>query len=115
MRLFAGSYASILLGGSHSFFYPFNNYSLQAPVLVAEDYGRDSVRLLNTAYSKRFDAGLQGGIEYRWDNTLLQIGYTLGLVDVAATRYQAYVDPVHNPARTRSWQATVTYLLCPAR
>jgi hypothetical protein len=115
VQLFAGPYAGILLGGNRRFFYPFNNSGYEGRVLVANDYGRDSARVRTAVYSRRFDAGLQGGIGYRWGNALLQVGYTLGLVDVAATRYQANVGPVHNPARTRSWQATVTYLLGPAR
>lgn len=115
LQFFAGPYVGILLGGNRSYAYPFNNYSFTGQVFVAKEYGRDSLASRSAAYARRFDAGLQGGIGYRWGNALLQVGYTLGLVDVAATRYQAYADPVHNPARTRSWQASLAYLLGAAR
>jgi hypothetical protein len=115
IQLFAGPYAGVLLGGTRSYLYPYNNYSFRSQVLVASDYGRDSTWNRSAAYSRRLDAGLQGGVGYRLGNALLQVGYTLGLVNVAATRYQAYVEPVNNPARTRSWQASLTYLLGTAR
>ena len=78
------------------------------------DYYASSGTSDPTFYSRRFDAGLQGGSNNCRGRALLQIGYRLGLRNLgAAYRYgsgpTAQVAP--SPSyRNRAFQATHTYL-----
>jgi hypothetical protein len=80
--------------------------------------GSDSGRITPVAndapdfgsFARRFDAGLQGGVGYRYQALLLELGYSLGLRDVAA-RYTYNGIPVSSsPYYNRAFQASLSYL-----
>ena len=129
LRLFAGPYLGVLLGGRRTYDtdYVTNGFHQEARVLAGDFYTRPAIVLYDnvaslyapdyTYYSRRFDVGLQGGVGYRVGNALLQVGYTLGLRNLAATTVYdmgtTSYSAIGEPYRTRGWQASLTYLLGP--
>ena len=123
LQVFAGAYAGLLLGGSYR---SDVSYSYRTPTsagggavhragpVAGGDYYASSGTSDPAFYSRRFDAGLQGGLGYCRGRALLQIGYSLGLRNLgAAYRYgsgpTAQVAP--GPSyRNRAFQAALTYL-----
>lgn len=136
LQVFAGPYVGVLLGGRHTYESSSggSSYTSSAPVEVADlhtqpayilyDYSATSLvaptRIVApdyTGYSRRFDVGLQGGVGYRLGNALLQVGYTLGLRNLATTNVYELSTYTYRsagePYRTRGLQASLTYLLGP--
>lgn len=127
-QLFAGPYAGVLLGGQRTYELrdAGGGFTERTRVVVAESYtplqlatlvGGDMAYLVPdyTAYSRRLDVGLQGGLGYRLGNALLQVGYTLGLRNLATTTVYSSGASTYSvagePYRTRGGQVALTYLL----
>lgn len=122
LQLFAGPYLSMLLGGEQKvdFSYSYRNatssggghYDYTAEV-KAGDYYSDN-RTVNTYESRRFDAGLQAGLGYRFGPAQVQLGYSLGLRNLgAAYRFYSGINTQVEPGpsyRNRVLQASVAYL-----
>lgn len=128
-QAFAGPYAGVLLGGNRTYETSSSSGSAtnSSRVVVAESYTPpEQILLLRegdmayllpdyTVYSRRFDVGLQGGLGYRLGNALLQVGYTLGLRNLATTTIYSSAFSSYSvagePYRTRGGQVSFTYLL----
>jgi hypothetical protein len=111
-QLFAGPYLGLLVSGRYESSImvggnPITDGGKITPVTNdAPDFG---------TYAHRFDAGLQGGVGYRFKALLLQANYSLGLRDVAA-RYSNYASAASGPAYyNRAFQVALTYLAGPAK
>lgn len=112
-QLFAGPYVSLLLSG-RNVHTDFNNLPTEATVT-------DHLTILETAEAngqygvRRFDAGLQGGVGYRYEAFLLQASYSLGLrTIVPAYTYQGMPVTSYNNYN-RAFQLALTYLLGDAK
>ena len=126
-QLFAGPYVGALLGGQRTSEITSSALTTtrQDRVVVTDTHHVPvevvvATRLTlpdYTYYSRRFDVGLQGGVGYRVGNALLQVGYTLGLRNLATTTVYEWgtstTRSAGEPYRTRGWQASLTYLLGP--
>ena len=115
LQLFAGPYISCLVGGSyHSdfVFYTLGSTSTLDGQVVAGDRN-PSTPGSNDIYSKRWDIGLQAGVGYQYKNSLLQVGYSLGLRNLAATHVGGSppTDLASTPAYSRGFYASISYLL----
>ncbi|RZK48739.1 MAG: PorT family protein, partial [Hymenobacter sp.] len=125
LQAFAGPYVGVLLGGHRAFESTTagSTYAHDERIVVAESRTRalfssyDYSAPDSASYSRRFDVGVQAGVGYRLGNALLQVGYTLGLRNLATTTVYtsgtgSYSD-AGVPYRTRGWQVSLTYLLGP--
>lgn len=106
-QVFAGPFISLFLSGRYtntttSQGWPTSTESgaITAAPDVAYDYG---------PFVRRFDAGLQGGLGYRYQQFLFQAGYSLGLRNVSAETFLTLRAPRYN----RAFQASLSYLLGP--
>jgi hypothetical protein len=85
-QAFGGGYLGILLGGKVKY----NNHQGVEGAIINSYQAELPVRAGNSFlsngyyYSKRFDAGLQGGVGYQCAGALLQVSYSLGLTNVGA-------------------------------
>jgi hypothetical protein len=125
IQAFAGPYAGVLLGGRYTFesSYPGSSYARSGRVVVADTHQEAYPILFSSTslvpdsnyYSRRFDVGVQGGLGYRLGNALLQVGYTLGLRNLSTTTLYELGGTTTSwagtPYRTRSLEASLTYLL----
>lgn len=128
LQAFAGPYVGVLLAGNRA--YEQHNIngitSNSGRVVVAESYTPPQQKQLivldiaylqpdYTAYSRRFDVGVQGGLGYRLGSALLQIEYTLGLRNLVPTLVYPAGTPTNSevgqPYRTRGTQISLSYLL----
>lgn len=128
LQAFAGPYVGVLLAGNRTY----EQYTIggitsnSGRVVVAESCTppqQSQTIILDiaylqpdyTAYSRRFDVGVQGGLGYRLGNALLQVEYTLGLRNLASTLVYPAGPPasfeVGQPYRTRGAQVSLSYLL----
>lgn len=116
-QVFAGPYLSCLVGGHYHSEY--NSYTLG---LTGESEGQVVAGDHNPAtagktdiYSKRWDVGLQAGFGYQYRALLLQVGYSLGLRNLAATipRYPAGTTVTTTPSYNRGFQISLAYLFDP--
>lgn len=113
-QLFAGPYASILLG-ARNVHTDTNNLPTATTVtdhlVVVESLSIYS----NQLGFRRFDAGLQGGVGYRYEAWLLQASYSLGLRNTAPN--YTYVGTLAGgPGNyTRAFQLSAAYLLSQAK
>lgn len=107
-QVFAGPYVSLLLSGTYDLTTTANGS------VVGSQSGRITP-VANDApdfgyFARRFDAGLQGGVGYRYQALLLELGYSLGLRNVAP-RYTYNGVPVSSSAYyNRAFQASLSYL-----
>jgi hypothetical protein len=104
-QVFAGPYASLFLSGRYTDTTTpqgapafTDSGSITAAPDAAYDYG---------PFVRRFDAGLQGGLGYRYQGLLFQAGYSLGLRNVAAETSL----PLRGPHYNRAFQASLSYLV----
>ncbi|QKG52378.1 porin family protein [Hymenobacter sp. BRD67] len=108
-QLFAGPYVSVLLGGRdvHT---DTSNLPTDATVtdrlLVAESIDINSG---HTGF-RRFDAGLQGGVGYRYEAFLLQASYSLGLRTTIPTYTDNGAPPTDANFYNRAFQLSLAYL-----
>lgn len=101
IRLFAGGYASFLLGGSQEV--SGTALNLKRKVVASNDYQGPG-----SYYSRSVDAGLQAGVGYRLNAVLVQATYSQGLRDT-------YVDLMNvglfaGSSYNRSFHLSVAYL-----
>lgn len=127
LQAFAGPYVGLLLGGDYT---SGISYSVSTPHSGSGGYTKTSGKVaagdyhLNTPgdetyYSRRYDAGVQGGLGYRHGPALLQLGYSLGLRNLGAdysygsgASFSSTPGPVF---RNRAFQFSATYLFSTAR
>lgn len=108
IQAFAGPYLGLLLNGRTDFTFtsPGNPTVTQSDKITpVGDSGPD----LNS-YARRFDAGLQAGLGYRYRACLVQLTYGLGLRDIAARRTFQGQYVRFMPYYNRTLQASLTYL-----
>jgi len=102
-QFFAGPYVSMLLGG--------NIEQGEQPSLPATT---TSLRIANEAdrydgpTARRFDAGFQAGLGFRYEGFVLQANYSLGLSNTRPT--YTYVAGSSIGAYNRGFQASIGYL-----
>lgn len=123
-QVFAGPYLSRLVGGRYSAKLSIDRGSTGInnpnPAMagltgkVASESNYDPTTA-NTIYSKRVDAGLQGGVGYQYQRCLLRATYSLGLRDVQYKKFVANVDfgELNMPAYNRAFLFSFTYLFEP--
>jgi hypothetical protein len=113
---FAGGYVSRLLGGqvagngavqvTNVAGIPPTSYTVDQDIQANDEYDR----LNDHFHSKRYDAGVQAGVGYQRDRFLVQVAYSLGLVNVGARA----TDNTHSPTYyNRATQLYLTYNLFP--
>jgi hypothetical protein len=86
-QVFAGPYLSCLVGGhfhTDYSFYTLGTTGELAGEVVAGDHNPSTAGKTDI-YSKRWDVGLQAGLGYQYRALLLQVGYSIGLRNLAAT------------------------------
>lgn len=107
-QFFAGPYVSVLLGGKYQRTTAYQagpTFTESSSVAVADNPGYAA------GYAaRRFDAGVQGGVGFRYAGLLLQVAYSLGLRTVTPT-YPALGS--HADGYNRAFQFTVSYLFSP--
>ena len=120
LQVFAGPYASLLLGGEQHYKVSHSYRTASSAGGGYEDYTADvkpgdyysTTNLIY--YSQRFDAGLQAGLGYRLGPTQLQLDYSLGLRNLGADyRFTSGSNTSTAPGpsyRNRAFQASVSYL-----
>ena len=110
-QVVAGPYLGLLLSGSYEVTITANG----SP--VATDSGRITPVANDApvfgACARRFDAGLQGGLGYRYQAWLLELDYSLGLRDVAARHHDNGVPVGLASYYNRVFQVSLAYLLGP--
>ena len=110
-QVFAGPYLGLLLSGSYEITTTANGSSVGGASGRITPVANDAPDL--DVYARRFDTGLQGGLGYRHQALLLNIGYSVGLRNVAA-RYTYNGIPVSSsPYYNRAFQVSLAYLLGP--
>jgi len=114
-QVFAGPYISCLVGGHYHSEYDF--YTLGGEYegqVVAGDHNPATTGKTDV-YSKRWDVGLQAGLGYQYRALLLQVGYSLGLRNLAATipGYPAGTTVTTTPSYNRGFQVSLAYLFGP--
>ena len=109
-QVFAGGYVGMLLGGHTSGSgtvvvdnLPGAPYTTDADIKPGNKFMQNS----NDFYSKRFDAGVQAGVGYRYNRFLVQATYRIGLVNVEAANPYSMNNPT---CYNRSVQASLVYL-----
>ena len=131
IQVFAGGYLGVLLGGnydrkdSHSTTFTGGirgGSSTEAGAVVGGDYFPNNSSVYGFPdtkfYSRALDAGLQGGLGYRFGRALVQVTYSQGLRNLAAdkeygvgaSRQILSSDLVY---RNRVIQAALSYLMLP--
>lgn len=128
LQVFGGGYLGLLLGGSYDHK---NSYSARYPggatggssttagAVVPGDYFPNSSNIYGYTstdfYSRRVDAGLQGGLGYRFGRALAQVSYSGGLRNLAAdVQYGGSSGTISASGivyRNRAVQASFSYLL----
>lgn len=113
-QVFAGPYASLLLGGKYvQQVHEFARMS-QVPhdsEITGKVKPASQATDFDNRYAQRFDGGLQAGVGYRFKGLLLQASYSVGLRDLTVpTQVNGYAYT--NPARyNRAGQVSLSYLL----
>jgi len=120
-QVMAGGYLGLLLGGDYSFNDSYQTALNQTlDVQLAGDITPGNTYATNLAatkvYSRKVDAGLQGGLGYRLGGALFQATYNLGLTNVGAD----YLPPTNMSTNltapryyNRSFQFSLSYLFGP--
>jgi len=105
-QIFAGPYASLLVGG---------RYSQQASGFdenTGKIRGANQTTDFRNWYARRIDGGLQAGVGYRLKGLQLQASYRLGLRNVMVPREGAYGRTYDRPDHyNRSLQVSLSYLV----
>jgi hypothetical protein len=115
LQVFAGPYLGLLVGGNYQQQVHGSSY-LGGPARESENSGKVKAATVvsdaNNRYSQRLDAGLQAGVGYRLKNLQLQVGYSLGLRNLAVP-YQGYNGALYEaPANyNRAFQLSISYLV----
>jgi len=106
LQVVAGPYIGLLLEGTNH--YRFTSIDPADPTPFPEfDY---PIQVGDSApYFKRFDAGLQAGIGYRFGGLLVQAAYSLGLRNTNLDTHYAYSASGYN----RALQVSLAYLFGP--
>jgi len=112
-QLFAGPYFSLLLNGHYdnTLTSPSGGATSRSGAITpVNDEALDLATHPVPAYRRRFDAGLQGGLGYRYHALLFQASYSLGLQNAMAS-FTYNGAPVNHPASyNRAFQASLSYL-----
>lgn len=116
-QAFAGPYVSYLVGGHYHSDYNFYTLGSTGELegqVVAGDHNPATAGS-NDSYSKRWDVGLQAGLGYRYQQLLLQVGYSVGLRNLAATipGFPPGTIVTTTPIYNRGFQASIAYLFGP--
>jgi hypothetical protein len=112
VQAFAGPYLSWLVGGHYEAQTTYvNNYlsiSREGKVVAGDVYQITA----DNAYSRRFDAGLQAGLGYRYKAAVLQASYSLGLRNLASDVKLGFNSPTSPTAAyySRAFQVSLAYL-----
>jgi hypothetical protein len=114
LQVFAGPYVSLLVGGRFAWQGHFASYQGSAPY-DAEGSGKvEPANLIPdyaNLYSRRFDAGLQAGLDYRFGGLLVQAGYSVGLRNLGVP-FQFGSHTYDSPAYyNQAFQASLSYLV----
>lgn len=114
LQLFAGPYVALAVGGrrrgtSEGAFYGPPTYSVPS-TSSSEEFDKPLAYGPATT-NQRFDAGLQGGVGYRQGPVQVQLGYSLGLLNLHHTSNQREFgrDVNADAAYNRGAQLTGTY------
>lgn len=131
LQVFAGGYLGLLLGGDYDYKYSYSAYSpggatgggaTTSGAVIPGDYFPNSSNIYGYSsdafYSRHFDAGLQGGLGYRFGRALAQVSYSWGLRNLAADVQYGYgsgqtISASGISYRNRVIQAAFSYLLFP--
>lgn len=113
LQLFAGPYLSVLLGGHYRLTRPSTAYVAESTgAIMANEYAADFDPFTDTTLrSQRLDAGFQAGMGYRYKATQVQLGYSMGLRNLAPSDF-AQRSAIGNGPAYENWafQASVAYL-----
>ncbi|GAB3721184.1 hypothetical protein GCM10027594_01490 [Hymenobacter agri] len=112
-QVFAGPYFGLLLNGRYdNTITPQGAASINASgaITPVNNAGPDLATNTGGAYTRRFDAGLQGGVGYRYHGLLVQASYSLGLLNLAPSYTYNMVPVSSRPHYNRAFHATLTYL-----
>ncbi|AMJ64326.1 hypothetical protein AXW84_01955 [Hymenobacter sp. PAMC 26628] len=109
VQAFAGPYLGLLLGGRYRSTSDNANdgFHAEGSATVSADPNASSAPGL---VLQRVDAGLEGGVGYRYQGFLLHAGYRLGLRNVNSDQYYGLISFGSTKYRTRAFQASLTYL-----
>ncbi|RZK89479.1 MAG: PorT family protein [Hymenobacter sp.] len=114
LQLFAGPYVALAVGGRQrgtreGAFYGPPTYSV--PSTYASEEFDQSLEYGPSSTNQRFDAGLQGGVGYRQGPVQVQLGYSLGLLNLhhASDQREFGRDVNADAAYNRGAQLTGTY------
>jgi hypothetical protein len=107
LQVFAGPYASLLLGGRYAQRVSGFDGEYTGSITSTSQGGDISKR-----YAQRVDAGLQAGLGYRLKGFQLQASYSLGLRSLPVS-YEAFNGQVYKPTPyyNRAFQLSLGYLL----
>ncbi len=109
VQLFAGPYLGLLLGGRYRSTSDNDNDSFHADAsapVSADPNASPAPGLV----LQRVDAGLEGGVGYRYQGFLLQAGYRLGLRNVNSDDSYGLISFGSTKYQNRAFQASLTYL-----
>lgn len=119
LHAYAGGYLALALEGQYNYD---NSYIVPQPSGSSYTYlarGESAIQIGETnrfiakdATAKRLDAGVQAGLGFRRNNMQAQIGYSLGLINLAETIATNALVVVPNPPRSyfnRCIQVSATY------
>ncbi|QIX62757.1 PorT family protein [Hymenobacter sp. BT18] len=113
LQVFAGGYVGKLVNGHSSY-----DVRLELDQEVFEAHGEkdiepgDAYKLGPKNQSKGLDAGLQAGVGYRYNNLLVQAGYSVGLVDLEpSSKLIVPYDIVKATYYNRVGQVSIAYFL----
>ncbi|MDB5270016.1 MAG: hypothetical protein JWP58_3056 [Hymenobacter sp.] len=132
LQVFGGGYLGLLLGGDYDYKYSFSSHfpggangngGATSGAVIPGDYFPNNSNIYgysaNNFYSRYFDAGLQGGLGYRFGRALAQVSYSWGLRNLAAdVQYGGPNRTISSSGvvyRNRAVQASFSYLLFPLR
>jgi hypothetical protein len=113
LHLFAGPYLGVLLGGQYRLTRPSTAYVAESTgAIMAKEYAPDFDPFTDTTLrSQRLDAGFQVGMGYHYKATQLQLGYSMGLRNLAPSDF-AQRSAIGNGPHYENWafQASLAYL-----
>jgi hypothetical protein len=112
-QVLAGPYLGLLLGGHYEsqsrYLNSANTFSSEGKVVA----GNLELPASTSAYSRQVDAGLQGGVGYRYKAALLQLTYNYGLRNLAADFTFVGTRQARPAYYNRAFQVSVAYLFSP--
>ena len=110
MQVFAGPYVGLLLGGQYQETSDNVNggFHAQASGPVKADPNASPRPGL---IQQRVDAGVEGGVGYRYHGLLLQVSYRFGVRNVNSEDYHGLISFGSTKYENRALQTSLTYLL----